>query len=163
MTDEDIVGAALRPGFGPNPAAWRLNITRDRVLRQEVRIWKCPVEEHRSEQVELRPEEIGTILSTAERIGFRNFPDSYEHKVTDQETLTIALRLSDGLKTVEAYAPMWLAACENNSDTTNFLELWACIHQRAPFPSAYNDPQRIVAVLRNQRLTVTRAGLGGGS
>ena len=33
MTDEDIVGAALRPGFGPNPAAWRLNITRDRVLR----------------------------------------------------------------------------------------------------------------------------------
>src|SRR5438105_725112 len=50
MSDDDIIGAALRPGFGPHDAAWRLNISRDGLLRQEVRIWTYPGEELRKEQ-----------------------------------------------------------------------------------------------------------------
>ena len=148
MSDGDVVGAALSPGFGPDPTAWH-TINRDGRLRQEMEIWDYPSARFRQEEVDVPSAELEMILATADRIGFRDLQNCYEdYKVTDEETLWIGISLPDGLKSVEAYAPIWLVAQENNGDMVRFLELWACIHRFAPFPSPYNDPERRVALVR---------------
>jgi hypothetical protein len=150
LGENEIVGAALlSPGFGPESSTWKLTIDRGGCLRQDIRVPSYENQRNgasRLEMVSLPAEELGAILSVAERIGFRQFQDSStDDAVTDQETLWIAVRYPDKLKAVEAYAPIRLAALQHNADRLGFLELWARIHRFAPFPSPYEQPERLIA------------------
>jgi hypothetical protein len=158
MSDREVVGAALLdPGFGAYNVVWRLTVDREGLMRQEVRTWnyqKSPRDEFLYGDAMLDTRELAAVVSVAERVGFRNLSEAYEdYKVTDQETLWLAVRFGTHLKTVQAYAPVWLAAREKQ-EMIAFLELWGSIHRFAPFPSPYNDPKAMVdGVAKIQALT----------
>lgn len=143
MSEEHVVGAALlSPGFAPDLSTWRLTITRAGLLRQVILVADYENSyrgELRQEASHLPSEELVAVMALAERIGFRNFRDRYEHEtmmVTHLPTLLIAIRFADAIKAVEAYGPKEIAAHENNQDMAHFVELWARIHRYAPYPSA---------------------------
>jgi hypothetical protein len=150
MSDQDVVGAALLcPHFGPYLTTWRLTISQDGMLRQEVNIpnpGNRQADEWHHEELGLPAEELAAIVAIAERIGFRNFHDRYEDRgVTDQEDLWIAVHLPEGLKIVRTYGAIGRAGRHNDPDMLGFLELWARIHRFAPFSSPYNQPDGMVA------------------
>jgi hypothetical protein len=150
MSEPDAVGAALLcPHFGPYLATWRLTISQDGLLRQEVHIPNLgnrQADEWRHQELGLPADELAAIVAIAERIGFRTFHDRYEDRsVTDQEDLWIAVRFPEGLKIVQTYGAFGLAGRHNDPDMVAFLELWARIHRFAPFPSPYNQPDGMVA------------------
>jgi hypothetical protein len=149
LSESDVIGAALiNPGFSPHDTVWRLTIDRDGLLRQEVRTrnyQRTPMDEFHYGEIKVANEELSAILEVANRIGFRNLSDVYEDdRITDQATLWLAVRFGTGLKTVQAYAPVWWAA-RGQQEMIAFLELWGNIHRFAPFPSIYNDPWAMVA------------------
>ncbi len=160
MTEYDLVGAALlSPGFASDLSTWRLTINRDSLLSQEIRVANYEDSyraQMRQESTRLPSDELMAIVALAERTGFRNFRDRYEHEtmvVLDLPTLSISIRFGELIKTVEAYGPREIAAQENNQDMVRFVELWNHIHRYAPYPSqaesVIHSTQAFFAIPRN--------------
>jgi hypothetical protein len=143
MTDEDVISAAqVTPGFCEDLSTWRVTISRDGRLRQEIAL-STSANSYRRELrqlvAQLRPSDVDELLAVADRIGFRRFRDHYTHEtmvVTDLPTWAISVRYGNAVKTVEAYGPADIAREENNRDMAGFVELWARIHRHSPYPKA---------------------------
>ena len=123
MTEENVIAAVLvSPGFCEDLSTWRLTISRDGRLRQEVSYATAANlyrREVRHESARVSPADLAEILALAERIGFQGFRDSYTHEtmvVTDLPTLSISVRSGASIKTVQAYGPDDIACMEGNRD-----------------------------------------------
>jgi hypothetical protein len=143
MTDDDMISAAcVTPAFGGDLSTWRVTISREGCLRQEVSLATSANSyrgELREEVVQLHLADVQEMLAFADRIGFRDFRDHYTFEtmiVTDLPTWAISVRYGDRIKTVEAYGPAGIARLENNRHMGGFVELWERIHRHAPYPKA---------------------------
>lgn len=141
MAENDVISAAIvSPGFWEDLSTWRVTISRDGRLRQDIRL--CTGAngykgESRREVGQVPADELAAMLATAERIGFKDFRDQYEPEddVDDLGTFSISVRFDGAIKTVEAYGPDWAAEQEGNRDMAGFIELWEQIHRHAPYPA----------------------------
>lgn len=162
MSEGDVIGLWC-PGFAPFTTS-RLVINRNGVLRQEIQTVRfdggCASEEMQEKTAQLAAEQLRDIISTAERIGFRSFRDCYDVSVTHLEDVWIAVRLSDGLKAVEAYGAILQAGRKSNSDMIGFVELWACINRVAPFPARYSLEELVESEARLWALIKEEFGFG---
>ncbi|WP_171475803.1 hypothetical protein [Frigoriglobus tundricola] len=137
-----IAAAQVMPGFSDDLSRWRITISHDGGLRQEIFLAissNMYCDELRREAVQLRPADVDEILALADRIGFRGFRDSYSHEtmvVTDLPCWFISVRFGAEVKTVHAYGPYSIAREENNRDMAGFVELWERIHRHVPYPKA---------------------------
>jgi len=151
MGSQALVGAAvLMHTFGSN-TVWALTIDEEGLLRQKLQTrnyQKAPNEQFDYREMHLTSQELRGIADIAQEIAFRDFPDVYEEApVTSDATFWIAIRYETGVKSVEAYAPVWWAA-RGSQQMLGFLKLWGAIHRFAPFPSNYNDPDKMIALER---------------
>jgi hypothetical protein len=143
LTGQEVVAAAqVIAGFCVDLSRWRVTISRDGRLRQEVfRATSADADrdELQQETVQLRPGDVEEVLALIDRIGFRGFRDLYCHEtmiVTDLPYWIISVRFGDGVKTVSAWGPASIAGDEDNRDMAGFVALWELIHRHAPYPGA---------------------------
>jgi hypothetical protein len=139
MDASDVMSASYQPGFGSGRTNWQLMIGRNRWLRQKVSVLNPGSEYHK--QVlwfwqKLSREQMTALWNIVERIDFHEFHRQYRHETdssTDCPIYTVAIRLGDRIKEVEAYDLPRLAEMEQLPDMIGLEELWDAITAHAPF------------------------------
>src|SRR5687767_7526498 len=104
VTDDLLIGAALlAPSFCEDLSTWRLTVTRDGTVSQELKIANHS-EIFDRVCVHLRsfvpPETLARIETTARSIGFSRFKDDYDVTCTDLQNTSITLNLDGNAKRV---------------------------------------------------------------
>jgi hypothetical protein len=154
VTDQLLIGAALlAPAFCEDLSTWRMTVTRDGIIKQELSI------AHRSEIyarviVHLRSRAPADVLarieSAARAMRFNEFDNDYHASCTDLQHTSITLNLDGQPKRVAAYGAHMLAH-EGNADMAGFCQLWDLLLEIAPYQSTDSYPAPEDQVLQRIR------------
>jgi hypothetical protein len=135
----DLFEAGYMPGFSPVLTSWQVFIARNRWLRQKVVVYDYESPYHKQVLwfwAKLSRREIAAIGEIAERIGFRDYLQHYQHEtmcVTDCPSYFVSVRFGNWVKTVEAYDMPRVAEFERQPAVLGCQELWEAITAHAPF------------------------------
>ncbi|MCS7471469.1 hypothetical protein NZK35_32885 [Stieleria sp. ICT_E10.1] len=143
LSDQLLIGAALlAPAFCDDLSTWRMTITRDGVVNQELSV-AHHTEIYASVIVHLRsviPHDLlAKIEAEARSMCFHQFDDDYHATCTDLQHTSITLNLDARSKRVTAYGPHALAH-EGNSDMIGYCRLWDMLLDLAPYQGTDSHP-----------------------
>jgi hypothetical protein len=154
VTEQLLIGAALlAPAFCDDLSTWRMTISRDGVIHQELSV------AHHSEIYErvivhLRsfvPRDVlANIEAVARAICFHEFDDDYHAICTDLQHTSITLNLDARSKRVTAYGPHMLSH-EGNSQMVGYCRLWDTLVDLAPYQGTESHPAPEDQVLKRIR------------
>jgi hypothetical protein len=129
-----IIGAGYAPGFATDLTGWRIFMSEAGRVRQEVRhstLENGYSAELRVYESDIGPQAVTNLLAAARRAGFYEMAAFYHSGCTDQETISVVVRLPSGLYSVGADGAMILAA-EGNREAAALIDLWRSI-QKLPW------------------------------
>ena len=154
VTDQLLFGAALlSPGFCDDSSTWRMTISRDGVIHQELSV------AHHSEFYErvivhlrsfVSRDVLAKIEAEARAMRFQEFNDDYQATCTDLQYTSITLNFSAPSKRVTAYGPH-MVAHSGNSDMIGYCRLWDMLVDLAPYRSTDSHPAPEDQVLKRIR------------
>jgi hypothetical protein len=143
VTDKLLIGAALlAPAFCDDLSTWRMTISRDGIVNQELSVAHHG-EIYERVIVHLRsfvpPDVLANIEAEAREIRFHDFDSDYHAECTDLQHTSITLNLDTRSKRVTAYGPQMLAH-DGNSDMVGYCRLWNMLLEIAPYQGTDSHP-----------------------
>jgi hypothetical protein len=130
-----VIGAGYAPGFAPDLTCWRLFVSSSGLVRQEVRLSVAEQDfrpETRVEERNVGPEVAAALVVAAEVAGVREMAGWYEADCTDQDMISVAVRLPGGLCSVGVYGA-WDLVGKGNREVAALLGLWVAVQRVAPW------------------------------
>lgn len=152
LPPDAVIGATYSPGFDPDLSGWRLLVSGDGCVRQEIRL--SVAENHYSgeslvEEMYIGPEAAAALVTAAEVAGIRDMADRYDANCLDVETISVAVRFPDRLRTVVVDGALFLAA-QGHMEAVAAFGLWTAVHRFAPWHPSWwprRGPPRCAFVL----------------
>jgi hypothetical protein len=131
---DEVLGAAYSPGFQSDLSCWHLWLDRHGVVRQVVRV-STPEngysEEMREGSVAVGAKVVADLLALAREMLGEGVPEQFEHAATDLESISLAVRFGDVIRTFQAYGA-FEAAWDGNENMALLWSVWCQLHRHAP-------------------------------